>query len=116
MNNATAAEYADYQTPAAGHNSSGALDQMVLLAEEQLDAERDVAACEEALKRAQERLRDIAEHTSPHRVQEAMRRGQEEAQRREPVVILVRPSSQFELELEQQEALRTWRGIQVAVG
>jgi len=63
-----------------------------------------------------DRLRDIAEHTSPHRVQEAMRRGQEEAQRREPVVILVRPSSQFELELEQQEALRTWRGIQVAVG
>jgi len=69
-----------------------------------------------ALETIRDRMHEVAENTSPHRVREAMRRGQEEAQQREPVVVLVRPSSQFELELEQQEALRTWRGIQVAVG
>jgi len=29
---------------------------------------------------------------------------------------VIRPSTEFEAELERQEALRAWRGIQLAVG
>ncbi len=68
------------------------------------------------LRDLQERMRQIADNTSPDRVQEAMRRGQAEAQREAQLTVVIRPSTEFEAELERQEALRAWRGIQLAVG
>jgi hypothetical protein len=48
-----------------GSADEQALDKLNVLAEEQHLAEKEVLACEEALKAAQVKLRDIAEHKLP---------------------------------------------------
>lgn len=72
----------------------------------------------DVLQKIEDRMHEVAEHTSPDQVRHAVQRGQEEATRRQETTFtfIVRPSTEFELELERQEALRAWRAIQLVVG
>jgi hypothetical protein len=64
----TADAYAEYAE--TGHNSEGILERLNLLAQEQISAEREVAQCEEKLKAAQDKLKDIAEKRLPELMDE----------------------------------------------
>lgn len=60
-------DYADYVTPEPGDN---AMAQLSALAQEQADAEAEVARLQEELAKAQQRLRDVSEFKLPELMEE----------------------------------------------